>query len=156
VFFFARVFALAMDYTVFLLATVKEHFDETGDARRATIAGLAHTGRLINAAGGVMVIVFFHVRAVRSDPAERDGRRARRSRPARRNADPARSDARRAPNLLGARAWWIPRWLNRILPEVNSATAGYPRRRHSKDARPRIILIRIDAKRRRLKWLVSR
>lgn len=58
-FFFARVFALAMDYTVFLLATVKEHFDETGDARRATIAGLAHTGRLINAAGGVMVIVFF-------------------------------------------------------------------------------------------------
>jgi RND superfamily putative drug exporter len=58
VFFFATVFALAMDYTVFLLATVKEHFDETGDARQAAIAGLAHTGRMIGAAGGVMVVVF--------------------------------------------------------------------------------------------------
>ena len=59
VFFFAMVFAISMDYTVFLLSSAKEHWDREGDARKAMVAGLAHSGRVINAAGVVMVAVFF-------------------------------------------------------------------------------------------------
>jgi RND superfamily putative drug exporter len=59
VFFFCLSFALAMDYTVFLLTTVREEFERTGDARTALIEGLARSGRVINAAGAVMVVVFF-------------------------------------------------------------------------------------------------
>ena len=59
IYFFTLIFALAMDYTVFLLASVKEHFERTGDARQATIEGMATSGRVINAAAAVMVFVFF-------------------------------------------------------------------------------------------------
>jgi putative drug exporter of the RND superfamily len=59
VFFFCLIFALAMDYTVFLLATAREEFERTGDARAALVEGLARSGRVINAAGAVMVVVFF-------------------------------------------------------------------------------------------------
>jgi RND superfamily putative drug exporter len=59
VFFFSLIFALAMDYTVFLLATAREEFERTGDARAALVEGIARSGRVINAAGAVMVVVFF-------------------------------------------------------------------------------------------------
>ena len=59
VFFFAMIFAISMDYTVFLLSSAKEHWDRSGDAHEAAIGGLAHSGRTIFAAAGVMVAVFF-------------------------------------------------------------------------------------------------
>jgi putative drug exporter of the RND superfamily len=59
VFFFAMIFAIAMDYTVFLLASAKEHHERSGDAREAMVGSLAHSGRVIFAAGAVMVAVFF-------------------------------------------------------------------------------------------------
>lgn len=59
VFFFAMIFAIAMDYTVFLLASAKEHWEKSGDAREAMVGAVAHSGRVIFAAGGVMVAVFF-------------------------------------------------------------------------------------------------
>ncbi|WP_377323602.1 MMPL family transporter [Pimelobacter simplex] len=59
VFFFAMIFAIAMDYTVFLLAAAKEHWERTGDPREAMVGAVAHSGRVIFAAGGVMVAVFF-------------------------------------------------------------------------------------------------
>jgi len=59
VFFFAMIFAIAMDYTVFLLASAKEHWERSGDPRDAMVGSLAHTGRVIFAAAGVMVAVFF-------------------------------------------------------------------------------------------------
>ena len=59
VFFFAMVFAISMDYTVFLLSSAKEHWDRTDDPREAMIGGLAHSGRVIFAAAAVMVAVFF-------------------------------------------------------------------------------------------------
>ena len=59
VFFFAMIFAIAMDYTVFLLASAKEHYDRTGDPREAMTGGVAHSGRVILAAAAVMVAVFF-------------------------------------------------------------------------------------------------
>ncbi|MGA8986865.1 MMPL family transporter [Aeromicrobium sp.] len=59
VFFFAMIFAIAMDYTVFLLASAKEHYEISGDPKEAMIGALAHSGRVIFAAGAVMVAVFF-------------------------------------------------------------------------------------------------
>jgi len=59
VFFFALIFALAMDYSVFLLSSVRAQFERTNDPRAALVEGLAGSGRVINAAGAVMVVVFF-------------------------------------------------------------------------------------------------
>jgi RND superfamily putative drug exporter len=125
VFFFAMVFALAMDYTVFLLATVKEHFDQSRDPRLAMIAGLAHTGRMINAAGGVMVVVFLTFALSGPIPPKEMGVVL---------AVAVLVDATLvrlvllpvALRLLGARAWWIPRWLDRVLPEVHLGHGEMP------------------------------
>ena len=59
VFFFAMIFAIAMDCTVFLLSSAKEHWERSGDPKEAMIGAVAHSGRVIFAAGGVMVAVFF-------------------------------------------------------------------------------------------------
>ena len=59
IFFFALIFSLAMDYTVFLLSSVRAELERTGDPRVALVEGLAASGRVINAAGTVMVVVFF-------------------------------------------------------------------------------------------------
>ncbi len=59
VFFFAMIFAISMDYTVFLLSSAKEHWDRSGgDAKAAMVGSMASTGRVIFAAGAVMVAVF--------------------------------------------------------------------------------------------------
>jgi len=59
VFFFAMIFAISMDYTMFLLSSAKEHWDNTHDARKAMVGGVAHSGRVIFAAAAVMAAVFF-------------------------------------------------------------------------------------------------
>jgi putative drug exporter of the RND superfamily len=60
VFFFAMIFAISMDYTVFLLSAAKERWERSGgDAREAMVGGMAQSGRVIFAAGAVMVAVFF-------------------------------------------------------------------------------------------------
>jgi RND superfamily putative drug exporter len=60
VFFFAMIFAISMDYTVFLLSSAKEHWDHSGgDPKEAMVGGVAHSGRVIFAAAAVMVAVFF-------------------------------------------------------------------------------------------------
>ena len=59
IFFFALIFALAMDYSVFLLSSIRAELDRTADPRSGLVEGLAGTGRVINAAGLVMVVVFF-------------------------------------------------------------------------------------------------
>jgi len=54
------IFAISMDYTVFLLSAAKEHWDRSGgDPKQAMVGGLADSGRVIFAAGAVMVAVFF-------------------------------------------------------------------------------------------------
>ena len=120
IFFFALIFALAMDYTVFLLATVKAVFDRTGDARQALVEGLAGTGRVINAAAGVMVVVFTTF-ALAGPIAPREMGVIL--------AVAVLLDATLIRlllqpvvlRLLGARAWWMPAWLDRLVPHVGPA-----------------------------------
>jgi len=55
---FALVFGLSMDYHVFLLTRIKEHYDATGDNRAAVIEGVTRTGPLITGAALIMIAVF--------------------------------------------------------------------------------------------------
>jgi RND superfamily putative drug exporter len=52
----AIAIALSLDYEVFLLARIKEHYDACGDHREAIVEGIARTGRLITVAAGVFAI----------------------------------------------------------------------------------------------------
>jgi RND superfamily putative drug exporter len=117
VFFFAMIFAISMDYTVFLLSSAKEHFDRSRDPREAMIGGLAHSGRVIFAAAGVMVAVFFTFALSGPLPPKEMGVIL---------GVAVLLDAMLVrlmlvPTLLrvfGRRAWAMPRWLDRLLPDV--------------------------------------
>jgi RND superfamily putative drug exporter len=117
VFFFAMIFAISMDYTVFLLSSAKEHWDRTGDAKDAMIGGLAHSGRVIFAAAGVMVAVFFTFALSGPLPPKEMGIILGIAV----LLDAALVRLLLVPvmlRLLGPAAWWLPRWIDRILPDV--------------------------------------
>jgi RND superfamily putative drug exporter len=117
VFFFAMVFAISMDYTVFLLSSAKEHWDRTHDPREAMIGGLAHSGRVVFAAAAVMVAVFFTFALSGPLPPKEMGVIL---------GIAVLLDAALvrlllvpvALRLLGRTAWWLPRPLARLLPDV--------------------------------------
>jgi RND superfamily putative drug exporter len=117
VFFFAMIFAISMDYTVFLLSAAKEHWDHTGDAREAMIGGLAHSGRVIFAAGAVMVAVFFTFALSGPLPPKEMGVILGVAV----LLDAALIRLLLVPvllRLMGRHAWYLPRWARRILPHV--------------------------------------
>jgi RND superfamily putative drug exporter len=58
VFLFSVLFALSMDYHVFLLSRIKERYAKTGDTKEAVVHGIAATGRLITGAAAIIVVVF--------------------------------------------------------------------------------------------------
>jgi len=117
VFFFAMVFAISMDYTVFLLSSAKEHWDRTGDAKEAMIGGVAHSGRVVFAAAIVMVAVFFTFALSGPLPPKEMGVILGVAV----LLDAALIRLLLLPvllRLLGARAWWLPKPLDRLLPDV--------------------------------------
>ena len=115
---FAVLFGLSMDYEVFLLSRVREEYVRTRDNRRAVADGLASTARVITAAAAIMVTVFGAfvmedavflklagiglATAVFVDATV-----------VRMVLVPATME------LLGDRNWWLPRWLDRLLPRVD-------------------------------------
>jgi RND superfamily putative drug exporter len=117
IFFFVMLFALGMDYTVFLLASAKERWDRTADAREATVEGIAVSGPVITAAAAVMVAVFFTFALSGPLPPKEMGVIL---------GVAVLIDALLVRlvlmpvllRLLGAAAWWLPAWLDRILPNV--------------------------------------
>jgi RND superfamily putative drug exporter len=117
VFFFAMIFAISMDYTVFLLSAAKEHWDRSHDAHEAAIGGMAHSGRVILAAGAVMVAVFLTFALSGPLPPKEMGiilgvAVALDALLVRLLLVPV------ALRLAGRWAWWQPVWLHRVLPEV--------------------------------------
>jgi RND superfamily putative drug exporter len=117
VFFFCLSFALAMDYTVFLLTSVRDEFERTGDAREALVEGLARSGRVINAAGAVMIVVFFTFGLSHPLPPKEMGvilgvAVLLDTMLVRLLLLPAML------RLLGERAWWVPSRLHRWLPTI--------------------------------------
>ena len=117
VFFFAMIFAISMDYTVFLLSSAKEHWDRSGDAREAAVGGMAHSGRVILAAGAVMVAVFFTFALSGPLPPKEMGIILGVAV----LLDVVLVRLLLVPvllRLMGRWAWWRPPWLGRMLPEV--------------------------------------
>ncbi len=115
---FAIVFGLSMDYEVFLLSRIKEEYDHTGNNAEAVANGLAATARVITAAALIMVSVF-------SAFILGDDRQMKLfglgmavavfidATVVRMVLVPATME------LLGNRNWWIPKWLNKLLPRID-------------------------------------
>ncbi len=115
---FAIVFGLSMDYEVFLLSRIKEDFDKTGDPVESVANGLAATAQVITAAAAIMVVVFGSFmfeddRIIKlfgfglASAVFLDATLVRML------LVPATME------LLGARNWWLPAWLDRILPKID-------------------------------------
>jgi RND superfamily putative drug exporter len=114
---FAIVFGLSMDYGVFLLTRVREEYDKTGDNSEAVADGLAVTARVISAAALIMVFVFgsFMLEDLRTIKILGLGLAVAVAIDAtvvRMLLVPATM------KLLGDKNWWIPSWLDRILPNL--------------------------------------
>ncbi|MEU6854344.1 MMPL family transporter [Actinacidiphila alni] len=117
VFFFAMIFAIAMDYTVFLLASAKEHYEDSGDPKEAMVGAMAHSGRVVFAAAGVMVAVFLTFALSGPLPPKEMGIVLGVAV----LLDAALVRLVLLPVLLrlaGHAAWWSPRRLRRVLPDV--------------------------------------
>jgi RND superfamily putative drug exporter len=117
VFFFAMIFAISMDYTMFLLSSAKEHWDHSHSAKDAMVNGMAHSGRVIFAAAAVMVAVFFTFALSGPLPPKEMGIILGVAV----LLDAALVRLLLLPvllRLMGARAWYLPKWMRRILPDV--------------------------------------
>jgi RND superfamily putative drug exporter len=114
---FAILFGLAMDYQVFLLSRVREEIDAGKSPRQAVIDGLAGTGKVIASAAAIMVSVFASF-ILNGDPTVKEfgvglssailiaGSMVCVLLPA-------------VMLLMGRHTWWMPRWLDRVLPDVS-------------------------------------
>ena len=115
---FAIVFGLSMDYEVFLLSRMKETYDRTKDNTGAVANGLAATARVITSAAAIMFLVFgsFVLEDTRVIKLFGMGL-----------AIAVLIDATivrmilvpATMELLGDRNWWLPSWLQRILPTID-------------------------------------
>jgi putative drug exporter of the RND superfamily len=115
---FAILFGLSMDYEVFLISRIREEYLRHGDTRRAVADGLARTARVITAAAAIMVVVFLAFLAAPDTFLKLFGIGL---------ASAIFLDATvvrmvlvpAVMQLLGKPNWWIPDWLERILPRLD-------------------------------------
>jgi RND superfamily putative drug exporter len=120
---FAILFGLSMDYEVFLISRIREEYLKDRNTRRAIADGLAKTARVITAAAAIMVVVFLAFLAAPDAFLKLFGIGL---------ASAIFLDATlvrlvlvpAVMQLLGDRNWWIPSWLERILPELEVEPAG--------------------------------
>jgi putative drug exporter of the RND superfamily len=115
---FAILFGLSMDYEVFLVSRIREEYLKHGDTHKAVADGLAKTARVITAAAAIMVVVFLAFLAAPDTFLKLFGIGL---------ATAIFLDATlvrmvlvpAVMSLLGSRNWWIPNWLERVLPELD-------------------------------------
>jgi putative drug exporter of the RND superfamily len=115
---FAILFGLSMDYEVFLISRIREEYLKDGNTSRAVADGLAKTARVITAAAAIMVVVFLAFLAAPDTFLKLFGIGL---------ASAIFLDATlvrmvlvpAVMQLLGSRNWWIPDWLERILPRLD-------------------------------------
>jgi uncharacterized membrane protein YdfJ with MMPL/SSD domain len=115
---FAIVFGLSMDYEVFLMSRIREHYLEHGDNERAVAEGLATSARTISSAALIMTSVFavFVLTGVPSIKELGVGCAVAIALDAtlvRLILVPA------AMKLFGDWNWWMPSWLDRALPDLS-------------------------------------
>jgi RND superfamily putative drug exporter len=115
---FAILFGLSMDYEVFLLSRVREEYLHHGDNDRAVVEGIAATGRVITSAALIMISVFAAFVLAPDPTIKMFGLGL---------ATAVLIDATvvrivlvpATMKLLGDRNWWLPGWLDRLLPRVD-------------------------------------
>jgi RND superfamily putative drug exporter len=115
---FAVVFGLSMDYEVFLMSRVQEAYLRTRDTRRSVALGIGATARVITTAALIMIVVFISFVA---DP-DPTIKMLAVGMAASVLLDASIVRMILVPAILalfGDRAWWIPRWLDRILPRLD-------------------------------------
>ncbi len=120
---FAVLFGLSMDYEVFLVSRVREEYLETGDNAEAVARGLAATSRVISAAAAIMVAVFLSFSLSDQRVVKEFGIGL---------AVAIFLDATvirlilvpAAMQLMSDANWWLPGWLNRVLPGLGLADAS--------------------------------
>ncbi|HEX6206354.1 MAG TPA: MMPL family transporter [Solirubrobacterales bacterium] len=118
IFLFSIIFGLSMDYEVFLMSRIHEEWEHSHDATESVTRGLALTGRVITAAAAIMVTVFASFMIGEDRIIKLFGLGL---------ASAVFIDAviirsvlvPAVMQLLGARAWWFPDWLDRILPRLH-------------------------------------
>ncbi|MFJ6897483.1 MMPL family transporter [Streptomyces hokutonensis] len=127
------LFGLAMDYEVFLVSRMREHHENTRDPQQAVVHGVARSGRVVSAAALIMAAVFAGF-IFNEDPVIKSIGFALAvgvlidAFVVRMTLVPA------AMALLGRRAWSLPRWLDRALPDVDIEGANLPDHTAKKDA----------------------
>lgn len=112
------LFGLAMDYEVFLVSRMREEFTHTGDARKAILAGMRDSGGVVTAAGLIMIAVFAGF-MLAPDPIIKSMGFALTfgvlfdAFVVRMAIVPA------VMMLMGKAAWYLPKWLDKILPNID-------------------------------------
>ncbi len=115
---FGIVFGLSIDYAVFLLVRMREHYDREGDNRAAIMFGLEKTARVITGAAAIMMAVFVVFSGAQIATVSQLGIGLTVA--VLLDATVVRIVLLPALMLLiGDRVWWLPRWLDRILPRLN-------------------------------------
>ncbi|WP_250403711.1 MMPL family transporter [Streptomyces cellostaticus] len=137
-FLFAILFGLSMDYEVFLLSRVREEYLRTGDNDTAIVRGVSGTARIITSAALIMVAVFLSF-AVAEDPSTKmfglglataifiDATVVRMV------LVPATM------TLLGRTNWWLPKWLDWMLPRGPVGTDDADAESTGEAPRPRLV-----------------
>lgn len=126
----ALLFGLAMDYEVFLVSGVREHYVHTGDAKAAIRVGSAQAMRVVTAAALIMIFVFGAF--VPEGSGVMKGIALGLAVGIALDAFLVRMTLGPALlALLGKAAWWLPRWISQLLPNVDVEGDGL--RRHLTD-----------------------
>jgi putative drug exporter of the RND superfamily len=132
---FAILFGLSMDYEVFLLSQIQEHYRESRRPTRAVIEGLANTGRVITSAALIMVCVFTSF-VLNGDPVVKQFGIGLAVAIA---IDATLVRCLLVPavmTLLGKASWWMPSWLGRHLPRISIEGEDYFEEPAPRPARP--------------------
>ncbi len=131
---FAILFGLSMDYEVFLLTGISERYAAHGDARRAVVEGLGRIGRVIASAATIMFLVFASF-VLNGNPIVKEFGIGLAVAIA---IDVALVRCMLVPAIMvmaGERMWWLPGWLDRILPSFSVEGEEFFARRDAEAAR---------------------
>lgn len=122
---FVILFGLSMDYEVFLISRMKEEWGHSRDNTRAVTEGVAHTAKVITAAATIMMVIFAAFMITRVVEVKQMGFAL---------AVAVLVDATlirvvlvpALMRLLGSSNWWLPGWLDRVLPRVELTEGSAP------------------------------
>jgi RND superfamily putative drug exporter len=126
---FAILFGLSMDYEVFLISRIREEYDRTGDNTEAVARGIAGTGKVITSGALIMIAVFLAFVASPVPSLKMLGLGL---------ATAVFVDATlvrmvlvpATMALMGKANWWLPGWLDKVLPHLTVEGAAHDSQPH--------------------------